>query len=75
MKAEDLDKQFDEGGPVLEHFDLSTARRPRLETKRINVDFPMWMVEALDKGSQRLGIHRQAAIKTWIAQRLDAKSA
>ena len=75
MKAEDLDKQFDEEGPVLEHFDLSSTRRPGLETKRVNVDFPMWMVEALDKEAQRLGIHRQAVIKTWIAQLLDAKSA
>ena len=75
MKAEELDKKFDEGVPILEHFDLSTARRPGLETKRVNVDFPMWMVEALDKEAQRLGVHRQALIKTWIAQILDEKAA
>ena len=75
MKAEELDKKFDEGGSILEHFDLSTVRHPGLETKRINVDFPMWMVDALDREAKRLGIHRQAVIKTWIAQLLDSKAA
>ncbi len=75
MKAEELDRKFDEGSSVLEHFDLSTARHPGLETKRINIDFPIWMVDALDKEAQRLGIHRQAVIKTWIAQLLDSKAA
>ena len=54
---------------------ISTARRPGLETKRVNVDFPMWMVEALDKEAKRLGVHRQAVIKTWIARILDEKAA
>lgn len=74
MKAEELDKKFDEGDSVLEYFDLNTAKRPGLETKRINIDFPMWMVDALDKEAQRLGVHRQAVIKTWIAQLLDSKA-
>lgn len=72
MKAEDLDKKFDDGQDVLEYFDLSTVSRPGLETKRVNVDFPQWMVDALDREAQRLGIYRQAVIKFWIAQRLDA---
>ncbi len=72
MKAEELDKKFDEGVEVLEDFDLDSAKRPGLETKRVNVDFPMWMVDALDKEAQRLGVHRQAVIKTWIARILDA---
>jgi hypothetical protein len=75
MKAEELDKKFDADGSVLEYFDLSTVRRPGLETKRVSVDFPMWMVDALDKEAQRLGIHRQAVIKTWIAQLLDSRVA
>ena len=73
MKAEELDKKFDEGIEILEHFDLKSAKRPGLETKRVNVDFPMWMVDALDKEAQGLGVHRQAIIKTWIAKMLDAK--
>ncbi|MBC6481787.1 MAG: CopG family transcriptional regulator [Hormoscilla sp. GM7CHS1pb] len=72
MKAEELDKKFDNGEDVLEFFDLSTLRRPGLETKPVNVDFPQWMVDALDKEAQRLGIQQQALIKVWIAERLNA---
>ena len=73
MKAEELDKKFDEGVEVLEYFDLNSVKRPGLETKRVNVDFPVWMVDALDKEARRLGVHRQAIIKTWIARILDTK--
>jgi uncharacterized protein YfeS len=72
MKAEELDRKFDEGEEVLEHFDLSTRKRPGLEAKRVNVDFPQWMVDALDKEAKYLGVHRQAVIKFWIAERLKA---
>lgn len=72
MKAEDLDKKFDDGEDVLEYFDFSTVQCPGLQTKRVNVDFPQWMIDALDREAQRLGIHRQAVIKFWIAERLDA---
>lgn len=72
MKAEDLDQKFDEGEDVLNHFDLSTLKRPGLEIKRVNVDFPQWMVDALDQEAKRLGIHRQAVIKFWISERLNA---
>lgn len=72
MKAEELDKKFDNGEDVLEFFDLSTLRRPGLETKPVNVNFPQWMVDALDKEAQRLGIQQQALIKVWIAERLNA---
>ncbi|MFP4135219.1 MAG: type II toxin-antitoxin system BrnA family antitoxin [Halothece sp.] len=72
MKAEDLDERFDDGEEVLEYFDLETAKRPGLEMKRVNVDFPEWMVEQLDKEAKRLGIPRQAVIKVWIAERLEA---
>jgi hypothetical protein len=73
MNPEELDTKFDKGVEILEYFDLNSAKRPGLETKRVNVDFPVWMVEALDKEAQRLGVHRQAIIKTWIAQILDAQ--
>ena len=71
MKAEELDKKFDNGEDVLEFFDLSTLRHPGLETKCVNVDFPQWMVDSLDKEAKRLGVSLQAVIKTWIAERLD----
>jgi hypothetical protein len=72
MKAEELDRKFDDGEEVLEHFDLTTLKRPGLEAKRVNVDFPQWMVDALDKEAKHLGVHRQAVIKFWIAERLKA---
>ncbi|PSO49223.1 MAG: CopG family transcriptional regulator [Cyanobacteria bacterium SW_9_44_58] len=74
MNPEELEKKFDAGEDVLAYFDLSTLKRPGLEVKRVNVDFPQWMVNALDQEAQRLGIHRQAVIKTWIAQKLDHKT-
>ena len=74
MKAEELDKMFDEDVEILEHFDLNSVRYPELETKRVNVDFPIWMVDALDKEAQRVGVDRQAIIKTWIAGILDTKT-
>lgn len=72
MDAEELDQKFDDGDDVLEHFDLTTLRRPGLETQRVEVDFPQWMIEALDREAQRVGIQRQAVIKVWIAECLDA---
>jgi hypothetical protein len=72
MKASDLDKKFDEGvGDVLDEFDLSSATRPNREQKRVNVDFPVWMVESLDREASRLGVTRQSIIKVWIAERLE----
>lgn len=71
ITAEELDKKFDDGEEdILEYFDLSKARRPGLEPKRVNVDFPTWVVEGLDREAQRLGVTRQALIKLWIAERL-----
>ena len=71
MKAKSLDKKFDDGQNVLEHFDLSKATRPGQEQKRVNVDFPIWMIQRLDKEAKRLGVPRQSLIKVWIAERLD----
>tara|TARA_B100001093_G_scaffold516743_1_gene596239 strand:+ start:2973 stop:3206 length:234 start_codon:yes stop_codon:yes gene_type:complete len=72
MKARDLDKKFDANqDDVLDHFDLDTAARPNREAKRVNVDFPSWMVESLDKEAQRLGVTRQSLIKLWLADRLE----
>ena len=40
------------------------------EVRRVNVDFPVWVVEALDAEAGRLGVTRQSIIKVWIADRL-----
>ena len=70
MKAKKLDRDFDAGTSVIESLDLDRARRPKQEQKRVNVDFPKWMVEQLDKEAARLGVTRQSVIKVWLAERL-----
>ncbi len=70
MKAEAFDKVFDKGADVSKYLDFSKATRPGREQKRVNVDFPLWMIQSLDKEAQRLGVPRQAVIKVWIAERL-----
>ena len=70
MKAKDLDKKFDTGEDITEFLDISKARRPGQEQKRVNVDFPVWMIHSLDKEARRLGVPRQSLIKIWIAERL-----
>jgi len=73
MKAEELDKKFEEGEDISEHLDTSNAVRPGQEQQSINVDFPQWMLHLLDKEANRLGVPRQSIIKVWISERL-AKS-
>ena len=70
MKAKDLDKKFDSGENITEFLDFSNAKRPGQEQKRVNVDFPVWMIHSLDKEAKRLGVPRQSIIKIWIAERL-----
>jgi len=74
MKAKDFDKKFDDGKSVVKHLDLSKARRPEQEQKRVNVDFPIWMIHSLDKEAKRLGVPRQSIIKIWLAERLQQAS-
>ena len=74
MKAKDLDKIFDDGVvDINEYLELSKAFRPGQELKRVNVDFPKWMIERMDKESARLGVPRQSLIKVWIAEKLEAQ--
>ena len=70
MKAKDFDQEFDAGGSVLGHLDLDLAKRTGLDVKRVNVDFPSWMVESLDHEAQRVGVTRQSLIKLWLADKL-----
>ena len=74
MKAEELDERFDNGEDVLALFDLSTLKRPALETQSVSVNLPQWMISALDRESVRLDIDRQSIIKFWIAERLEKSS-
>jgi len=71
MKAKELDKKFDNNEDITKYLDISKARRPEQEQKRVNVDFPIWMINSLDKEAKRLGVPRQSIIKVWIAERLE----
>ena len=71
MRAEEFDQKFDDGEDVTGDLDLAAIRRPALEQRRVNVDFPSWMIESLDREARRLGVTRQSIIKVWIAERLE----
>ena len=71
MKAKELDKKFDDGENITKYLDLSKAKRSEQEQKRVNVDFPLWMIHLLDREAKRLGVPRQSIIKVWVAERLE----
>lgn len=70
MKASEFDRKFESGKSMLKHLDLAKARRPQQEQKRVNVDFPTWMVEQLDREASHLGVTRQSLIKLWLAEKV-----
>lgn len=74
MKATEFDAKFDQGEDITEFLDLAKAKRPGHEQKRVNVNFPIWMIEALDHEAKRLGVTRQSIIKVWLAERLEQLS-
>ena len=71
MKAKKFDTDFDSGKDITDSLDLSKIKRPNQTQKRVNVDFPVWMIESLDKEAARLGVTRQSIIKVWLAERLE----
>lgn len=74
MKAKEFDRKFDEGEDLSQYLDISEARRSGQEQKRVNVEFPLWMLQQLDKEAKRLGVPRQSIIKVWVAERLKKAS-
>jgi hypothetical protein len=72
MKAREFDEAFDAEQDVTDQLDLDTVSRPRKDPQRVNVDFPRWMVESLDREAERIGVTRQSIIKVWIAERLES---
>jgi len=74
MKASDFDEKFESGEDITSSLDLSKGRRLNQESKRINVDFPAWMIESLDREAKRLGVTRQSIIKVWIAEMLERRA-
>ncbi len=71
MKPDELERKFDAGEDISKYLDLSKIRRPGQAQKRVNVDFPIWMVRCLDRVAKRLGVPRQSIIKVWVAERLE----
>ena len=74
MKAKKFEQQFDDGGDITASLDLSKAKRVLQAQKRVNVDFPTWMVVSLDREASKLGVTRQSIIKVWLAERLQANT-
>ena len=70
MKAKTFDRGFNRGENLTQHLNLVKARRPGEDQRRVNVDFPTWMIDSLDREAKRLGVTRQSIIKVWIAERL-----
>ena len=75
MKASEFDNSFDEGNDIQNVLDLSKAKRTMQDQKRVNVDFPVWMIELLDKEASKVGVTRQSIIKVWLAERLEELAA
>ncbi len=76
MKAKDFDTKFDDNKQdIIDDLDLSTSKRPNQSPKRINVDFPAWVVDSLDREARRVGVTRQSIIKLWLVERLEEKAA
>jgi hypothetical protein len=72
MKAKKFEQQFEDGADITASLDLSKARRVLQDQKRVNVDFPTWMIDSLDREASKLGVTRQSVIKVWLAERLQA---
>jgi len=76
MKAKDFDKKFDDNKQdIIDDLDLSTIKRPNQSQKRVNVDFPSWVIDSLDREASRIGVTRQSIIKLWLVERLEEKAA
>lgn len=72
MKPKDFDKKFDDNKKdIIDDLDLTSLRRPNQKRKRVNVDFPVWIIDSLDKEAKRMGVTRQSVIKLWLAERLE----
>ena len=72
MKAKEFEQQFDEGVDITATLDVSKAKR--VQQERVNVDFPTWMIDSLDREASKLGVTRQSVIKVWLAERLEAST-
>jgi hypothetical protein len=60
MKAKTFDRKCDFAEKIADRLDLVKARRIGTDPKRVNVDFPAWMVNSLDRAAHRMGVTRQS---------------
>ena len=74
MKAKDFEQQFDDNIDITTSLDLSKSKRVLLEQRRVNVDFPIWMIDSLDREAGKLGVTWQSIIKVWLAERLESRT-
>lgn len=76
MKANEFDQKFDSNDDdIIDDLDLSSVTRPNQSQKRVNVDFPAWVIDSLDKEASRIGVTRQSIIKVWLVERLEQQAA
>ncbi len=71
LTAEQLDSLHDAGGDMTPYLDYARARRPGREVQRVNVDFPVDLLKAIDQEAKRIGVTRQAFIKLRLADTLE----
>src|SRR6476619_5060469 len=64
--------EFDRLADMPPYLDLSNARRPGREVQRVNVDFPVDLLRAIDREARRIGVTRQAFIKLRLADTLSS---
>ena len=75
ITAEEFDRLADlpaddPAGDMTPYLDLSKARRPGREVQRVNVDFPVDLLRAIDREARRIGVTRQAFIKLRMSDTL-----
>jgi len=74
MTAQEFERRFDEGEDITPYVDKSSIRRPGLEMRRVNIDFPEWIIQKLDFQSKLIGVSRQALIKLWVSERVQQEN-
>ncbi len=80
ITTKEFDAKFDANEDISEHLDfeksirLKNFNQLKTDTKKVNVDFPEWVINALDEEAKKIGVTRQSIIKVWIAERLKAET-
>jgi len=70
ITTQEFDEIFEQGKDLTEYLDLTSAKRQGMETRRVSVDFPEWMINMLDREAEKLGVTRQSVIKFLISEKL-----